>query len=209
MRILTITLIVLLPLAGCYDVTPSASPPAAVEVAEVTDGVPESDAAARSDKSRIDLQILDWEELQRLIAAKRGKVVVLDCWSTSCAPCIREFPNLVALQKKHNPDDLTCISLSFDYEGIGRPEDERERVLAFLKKQNAEFTNVLSSLDSDALTAKLEIPSIPAVFVYDRQGRLHKRFDNRHASRDGGPFTYKQVSAVVEELLARPAERAE
>ena len=209
MRVYAIALVGLLPLAGCYNVTPSASPPAAVEVAEVTDGVPQSDAATKSDTSQVDLQILDWEGLQRLIAARRGKVVVLDCWSTSCAPCIREFPNLVALQKKHNPDDLSCISLSFDYEGIGRPEDERQRVLAFLKKQNAKFTNVLSSLDSDALTAKLEIPSIPAVFVHDRQGHLHKRFDNRYASRDGGPFTYKQVDAVVEELLAQPAESAE
>jgi hypothetical protein len=47
------------------------------------------------------------------------------------------------------------------------------------------------------------------VFVFDRQGRLHRRFDNRHASRDGGPFTYEQVSAVVEELLAEPAENTQ
>jgi hypothetical protein len=38
--------------------------------------------------------------------------------------------------------------------------------------------------------------------VYDRDGRLRKRFDNRFASRDGGPFTYEQVAAVLDELLA-------
>jgi hypothetical protein len=47
------------------------------------------------------------------------------------------------------------------------------------------------------------------VFVYDRQGNLHQRFDNRNASRTGGPFTYDQVSAVVEQLLAEPVESAE
>jgi thiol-disulfide isomerase/thioredoxin len=195
-------------LAGCYEVSPSGSPPDAAEVADVGGGT-RSGAMTGSDQTQVGLQILDWDGLQRLIDSQRGKVVVLDCWSTSCAPCIREFPDLVALQRKHSRDKLACISLSFDYEGIGRPEDERERVLAFLKKQDATFANVLSSLDSDALTAKLEIPAIPAVFVYDRHGQLQKRFDNRYASRDGGPFTYKQVSALVEELLAAPSGRTE
>jgi hypothetical protein len=81
--------------------------------------------------------------------------------------------------------------------------------LAFLQEKQATFDNVLSSLESDALYAKLEIPSIPAVFVFDRDGRLHRRFDNRHASRNGGPFSYEQVSAVVNELLAEPAESAQ
>jgi hypothetical protein len=115
----------------------------------------------------------------------------------------------VALSEKHSRDELACISLSFDYEGIGQPEQQYSRVLAFLQKQKATFDNVLSRLESDALYAKLEIPSIPAVFVFDRDGQLHRRFDNRHASRDGGPFTYEQVSAAVDELLAQSAESAE
>jgi thiol-disulfide isomerase/thioredoxin len=208
MRRSILTLPILVFLAGCYEVSPPGSPADAVEVAKVAGGTPNG-FKTESDNSEVELQILDWDGLQRLIDSQRGKVVVLDCWSTSCAPCIREFPNLVALQKKHKRDELACISLSFDYEGIGKPEDERERVLAFLKKQNATFANVLSSLESDALTAKLDIPSIPAVFVYDRQGRLQKRLDNRYASRDGGPFTYKQVSTLIEELLARPVKRVE
>jgi thiol-disulfide isomerase/thioredoxin len=152
--------------------------------------------------SNVDLRILDWEGLQQLLASHRGKVIVLDCWSTSCQPCIKEFPNLVELDKKQRDKGVACISLSFDYEGIGRPEEQRDHVLAFLQDKQATFDNVLSSLDSDALSTKLDIPSIPAVFVYDQQGKLHRRFDNRHATENGGPFTYKQVQAVVEELLA-------
>ena len=69
--------------------------------------------------AEIELQILDFEAIQKLIASKKGKVVVVDAWSTSCPPCMKEFPHLVALHKKHNPEDLAYISLSFDYEGIG------------------------------------------------------------------------------------------
>ncbi len=48
----------------------------------------------------VELQILDWEGVQKLLASKKGKIVVLDAWSTSCVPCVREFPNLVGLHKR-------------------------------------------------------------------------------------------------------------
>jgi thiol-disulfide isomerase/thioredoxin len=211
MRLPSIACLIVLPfLVGCREASTSSTPAPASKVGKSVETATQGDLARTSpEAAEVDLQLLDWEGLQQLLASHHGKVVVLDCWSTSCAPCIAEFPNLVALQNKHNRDDLACVSLSFDYEGIGRPEDQQERVLAFLQKQRAAFDNVLSTLDSDALSAKLEIPSIPAAFVYDREGKLHQSFDNRHASRTGGPFTYEQVSAVVEQLLAEPAENAE
>src|SRR5687768_17161235 len=88
---------------GCYDrLASSTSAP--------TDKVG-TDEIVRN--SNIDLQLLDWEGLQGLLAGHRGKVVVLDCWSTSCVPCIEEFPNLVSLQNRHSREDLACVSLSF------------------------------------------------------------------------------------------------
>jgi thiol-disulfide isomerase/thioredoxin len=219
MRLLSIAcLVALTPCIGCYKLSSSDSPanPARVGEDSATEapsiGADEVVGAGSSEADRdakVDLQILDWDGLQALLAAKRGKIVVLDCWSTSCAPCIKEFPNLVALSKKHSPDDLACISLSFDYEGIGAPEEQREHVLAFLQKQRATFDNVLSSVESDVLTEKLEIPSIPAVFVYDRDGKVVQRFDNRHASRSGGPFTYAQVAELVARLISDQPAQAE
>ena len=149
--------------------------------------------------SRVTLQVLDFAGVEQLIASKRGQVIVLDCWSTSCQPCRKAFPNLVALSREHR-EQLACVSLSFDYEGIGKPEDQREKVLTFLREQGATFDNVLCSLESDLLSEKLDIPSIPAVFVYDRAGKLRKKFDNRNASKVG-PFNYEQVQAFAEELL--------
>jgi thiol-disulfide isomerase/thioredoxin len=211
MRLCLNTALVALPLfVGCYEASHSSKAPPAAIVGNAGKVKAQSDGSRAADEQdEVQLQILNWDGFQKLLASHRGKVVVLDCWSTSCEPCVKEFPNLVALHKEHSRDDLACISLSFDYEGIGRPEDQHSRVLAFLQEKNATFDNVLSRLDSDALTAKMEIPSIPAVFVYDRDGRLHHRFDNRHASRSGGPFTYKQVSAVVADLLERSAGSAE
>lgn len=156
---------------------------------------------SQDDKSEVRLQIKDHDGILALIAGHKGKVVVMDGWSTSCAPCVKEFPHLVELHKKYGPEKLACVSLSFDYEGIGKPEEVMGPVLEFLNQQGATFDNLLSSDDSETLSKKLKIPSIPVVFVYDQQGNLAQRFDG--AGNDGKPFSYANVEAKIQELLAK------
>ncbi len=150
--------------------------------------------------SQVSLKILDYAGLQQLIASKRGKMVVLDAWSTGCPPCLKSFPDLVALQRKIGPDRLACISLSLDYEGIGKPEDVEPAALEILRKQGATFDNVLASEEPDAIYKKLGIASIPAVFVFDASGALRKKF-TEGASSKGKPV-YELVEESVEQLLA-------
>lgn len=162
--------------------------------------------AAGEEKQPADVkvQIMDWTATQKLIASKKGKIVVVDAWSTSCIPCIKEFPNLVALQKSH-AEDVVCVSLNLDYIGLKSkpPEFYKERVLKFLTKQNAAFDNVLCSEEAEAMFEKLGIPSIPAVLVYGRDGKLAKTFDNSDAENEDEGFTYKDVTAFVDELKAK------
>jgi thiol-disulfide isomerase/thioredoxin len=141
----------------------------------------------------VELSILSFDEIQKLIADKRGKVVVIDAWSTSCPPCLKDFHNLVELHKQYGADQLACISLSFDYEGIGKPEDVREPVLSFLRAQGAAFDNVMSNEESDTLYRKFKLNAVPAIFVYDRAGKLRTRFEDEGA--------YKKVRPLVAELV--------
>jgi thiol-disulfide isomerase/thioredoxin len=163
--------------------------------------LPAEPPAQSTTEPAVKLQLLDFAGIEHLIASHRGKVVVMDAWNTSCPPCIKEFPNLVALSKQYGPDKLACISLSFDYEGIGQPKDVEPGVLAFLRQQRATFDNVLSTDASDALYRRFKFTSVPAVFVYDRDGNLVKRFDNEDAATEADAFTYEQVSAFVADLL--------
>lgn len=149
--------------------------------------------AAAPKPPEVRLDIKDFDGVMALVKSHQGKVVVMDAWSTSCEPCMKEFPGLVALHKKYGSDKVACISLSLDYIGLGKPEDQAPQVLKFLREQGATFDNVLSSDDSDTLLARLKLPSIPAVFIYDRQGQLHKRLENE--------FSYRDVEPIVAELL--------
>ena len=152
----------------------------------------------------VTLEIKSWDETLALVAQHKGQVVVLDLWSTSCQPCIDEFPHLVELHKKRGGDKLTCMSVSCDFVGIKGmpPESYKDQVLGFLTKQDAKFPNVLLNVEPDVLFEKLDLASNPAVFVFGRDGELAKRFDNDHAKK-GEDFTYeKDVLPFVEKLLA-------
>lgn len=157
---------------------------------------------AASEAGPVELQVLDYEGIQKLIASKKGKVVVVDCWSTSCGPCVEEFPGLVALHKQHG-DKVACISVSFDYNGLGSVDDVKGDVLAFLREQGATFDNVISSESDEELSKKFGFAAIPVVYVYDQEGNLAKRFDNENAEKEEDLFTYEDVSALVEELLKK------
>ncbi|MEX0979394.1 MAG: TlpA disulfide reductase family protein [Pirellulales bacterium] len=182
-------------LAGCeYSATSS------IRVNSTTDSETTADAGHVNDD--VKLSILGFDEIQALVASKRGKVVVMDAWSTACPPCMKDFHNLVELSKQYGGDELACISLSFDFEGIGKPEDVQAPVLKFLQSQGAAFDNVMSNEESDALYRKFKLNSVPAVFVYDRAGKLRERFENEGA--------YAKVRSLVAELVKEspPAESA-
>jgi len=150
-----------------------------------------------------EVRLVDHAELMAAVAAHRGKVVVLDCWSTACPPCVKEFPGLVALAARH--PEVACLSLSFDYEGIGTPEEALPPVREFLATVGAgRIENLFGREEADAMCRKLELASVPAVYVWRADGSLARRFDDDDAARRlGRPFTYADVEATVLEALGR------
>lgn len=147
---------------------------------------------------RVTLRVLDFDGLQRLIGRKRGKVVVVDAWSTSCPPCVKSFPDLVRLQNEIGPERLACISLSLDYEGSETPKQLAPKVLGFLADQQATFDNVLANEEIFTMLGKLGVSSPPAVFVYDRDGKLRDKFGE--AGSKEKPI-YERVGKLVEQLV--------
>lgn len=151
----------------------------------------------------VSLQTKSWDELQAMIAAAKGKIVVVDLWSTSCPPCLKELPHLVALQKEHASQGVHCISVSCDYDGLDPLATYEELVLEQLREIDATITNVMLNVPSDELYPKIDLASIPAVYIYGRDGSLLKRFDNDANEYGGEGFTYaEQIIPMVERLLA-------
>jgi thiol-disulfide isomerase/thioredoxin len=183
---------VVLLLAGCPKQSPSPFPPEVPPPGPPA--APLEPAETATYESDITLHPLGWPQIEQLIASKRGKVTIVDIWSLSCIPCRREFPDLVALSRELK-DDVACISVSTD------PPRKQEQVLAFLEEHGATFDNVLCTENIDTLFDKiLKIGSMPAVYVYDREGHLAKVFTG--PAPGGEHYTYAaHVRPLVAELL--------
>lgn len=149
-----------------------------------------------------------WQDIEKLVAKSTGdgKVVLVDVWSTSCGPCMEEFPHLLELQKKY-PKQLQCVSLNIDYIGIKSkpPEHYRPRVEKFLKARKSTIKNFLCTTESDEFFDALKLNSIPAVYLYGTDGKLVKRFDDSLIKPGATEsFSYKKhINPFVAELLAK------
>ena len=153
------------------------------------------------------LETGNWEDVQAHVAESAGKIVVVDLWSTSCIPCIKELPRLGQLQRDRS-ENVVCISLSVDYIGLkSRPaESYRERVQKTLERCDVRGRNFLCTTDSDMVFRKLDLPSIPAVYVYGADGQLVQRFDAsslKEGSSQEEPFSYNaDILPLVNQLIA-------
>jgi thiol-disulfide isomerase/thioredoxin len=50
-------------------------------------------------EGKFETVIGSWDDLQKIVKSHKGKVVVVDMWSTWCEPCKKELPELALLQK--------------------------------------------------------------------------------------------------------------
>jgi len=99
----------------------------------------------------------------------QGQVVVLDFYATWCQPCREAAPHLVALQKRLGPQGLQIVGLN-----VGGPED-RDEVPGFAREFDIQYP--LGFPDTEFTDMHLSGDySIPQAFVFDRRGRLAKRF---------------------------------
>lgn len=146
----------------------------------------------------------EWKDVKSYIAEQKGKIVVVDIWSTSCLPCMREFPNLIKLKEKYG-DRVVCVSLNVDYAGIkSKPPTYYEpKVRKFLKRYPGECRHFLCTVDALDVFDELKLNSIPVAYVFGKDGKLAKRFDDKLLEPgEEDAFTYeKDINPFVADLL--------
>ena len=97
------------------------------------------------------------------LSAFRGKAVVLNFWASWCAPCRRETPWLIELQREYGPRGLQVISISMDDGGKGTVE-------TFVKISGIEYPVLLDDGRVGSLYDGIEI--LPTTYYISRDGRV-------------------------------------
>ena len=147
-------------------------------------------------EAQVNLQPVRFEQWKRERASLKGQIVVVDVWATWCAPCLEGFPHMVRLYDQYKGRGVTFVSMSVDDR-----EDKQaiEMARQFLRRQNATFRNYLMDENITQAMEKLDVLGIPAVFIYDRSGRLRHNFNGNDPEHQ---FTQKQVDKALARLAA-------
>jgi peroxiredoxin len=89
----------------------------------------------------VNIEMIDEAKLKELQKNKSDKLRLINVWATWCGPCVTEFPEFITMNRMYRGRDFEFISISAD------DPANKEKVLKFLKKQQASNTNYLFSVD--------------------------------------------------------------
>ncbi|MFP6699346.1 MAG: TlpA disulfide reductase family protein, partial [Alphaproteobacteria bacterium] len=102
------------------------------------------------------------DQIQDLSVA-RGKVVLLNFWTTWCGPCRREMPDLDALQANLGGPEFTVMAISSDRQGL-------EVIRKFYRQYKIKHLAVFNDKTSKA-TRAFKAYGLPTSVLIDARGR--------------------------------------
>jgi RNA polymerase sigma factor (sigma-70 family) len=97
----------------------------------------------------------------------RGKVVLIDCWSTTCSPCMKKMPALKRLYEKYHKEGFEIIGVSFD--------NDAKTVEKACQSHGLTWPQSLVPADESTRALWYEaagMGSVPRILLIDRNGIL-------------------------------------
>lgn len=109
-----------------------------------------------------ELSLTDLVGRNRRLSEFRGRVVLLDFWSTGCAPCIWEMPKLAALRSKYRDRGFEILGVH-----VGPTDSETATLCA---SKGAVWPQLVD--DSNEVAGRYRVDRYPTTFLLDRKGRI-------------------------------------
>ncbi len=117
---------------------------------------------------------------------RRGKLVLVTFWATSCSICLQEMPDLVATYRRYGGRGFDVIAVAMQY-------DDLAQIRAYTAKHRLPFPVVF---DRDGTLAREfeGVRATPTTFLIDRSGK--------RISRTVGIIDFEKLRAFLESAAA-------
>ncbi|MCC3214115.1 TlpA family protein disulfide reductase [Chryseobacterium sp. X308] len=78
-----------------------------------------------------EVSVVKYEDLEKRIQQEHDKLLVVNFWSTTCGPCVKELPHFMEVNTKYAGNQMyKMILVSLDRSA------DKERVIKFIKNKN-------------------------------------------------------------------------
>jgi len=92
----------------------------------------------------VKLDVIDLDGVKKLLKNDSNDLRLVNIWSTRCGPCVAEFPEFVEINRMYRGREFKMVSINAE------GPSAKDKALAFLKKNEASFTNYV--FDGDPYT---------------------------------------------------------
>lgn len=116
------------------------------------------------------------------LLGRKGKIALVDFWSSGCGPCRAKMPFLIELQEKLTDQPFELIMLNSD--------NERKTLDKCIEKLELEKLKIVH-MGQDPLLTKWDITAFPTFLLIDQNSVMRNR----------GTFSNEQIVTEIEALL--------
>lgn len=97
----------------------------------------------------------------------KGKVILLNFWTSWSEPCRNAIPDFVELKREYGSRPFEIIGISLD-------TDTKDKVPEVVEKSDINYPVVYGSMDIARNYGNIQ--SIPTTFVIDKEGRIYSSY---------------------------------
>lgn len=127
-------------------------------------------ATVQQTQESLDLQVYDFDGIEKFLHLEDDKIHVVNFWATWCAPCVKELPHFEELQKEYVSQDVEVLLISLDF-----PNQYESKLKPFIQKHKLQC-EVIALNDTDMNTWLPKVNedwsgAIPATIIYTKNKR--------------------------------------
>ncbi len=97
----------------------------------------------------------------------KGKVLLIDFWSTGCMPCIAEIPEMLSVYQEYHDQGFEILGVSLD------SKTDRKNLIRFLEKRQMPWKQAFEGNGFESEAARMyNVKSMPTLILVGKDGKV-------------------------------------